>query len=401
MDNNFPNWLKSNQNGSIGEIRTKSFLMNRFWLLERSVDIHGADFLIQRRIYGKNILDDEPTRFGVVQSKFSQNEYTTHKIKKEYILDREDKPRTEFFLIIHSGNEEESHMYLLTSKDISESFETNGKGEYIIPSKSVFLSPKYKITNKKKCLDRIETLIQCAEFFKNRLYAFQNISSTNPDFNAIQPEYKEDIEHWFGFIPETFKKQKEEVFDVMLNLEKIHEYFVSFLESVDPLEACIIAEEWENHFGSSIKLPELYAPNISDFYHIAKEHKEMVKNMRNDGALDNFFFIKNSIINEINVFFQSISNDQIDHSSIHEISIEYEPKNFKFIRVKNSLPLKQGYENEQSFSTFIKAKEGLIILAWKVGLQLKHNGILKMNEVVLNDIMKKIYALKYYEGHEI
>ncbi|MCJ7603670.1 MAG: hypothetical protein MUO63_19480 [Desulfobulbaceae bacterium] len=401
MNHDFPNWLKSNQNGSIGEIRTKSFLMNRFWLLERSVDIHGADFLIQRRIYGKNILDDEPTRFGVVQSKFSQDEHTTHKIKKEYILDREDNPRTEFFLIIHTGNEEEPEMYLLNSKDISEDFETNVKGEYIISSKSVFASPKYKITNKKKCLDRIETSIQCAEFFKNRLYAFQNISSTNPDFDAIQPEYKEDIEHWFGYIPETFKKQKKEVFDVMLTLEQIHEYFVSFLESVDPLEACIIAEEWEYNFGSSIKFPEIYDPNISDFYHIAKEHKEMVNNMRNDGALDNFFFTKKSIISEINVFFQSISNDQIGHSSMHEISIEYESKNLKFIGIKNSLISKQSNENQQSFSSFIKAKEGAIILTWKVGLQLKHDGILKMNEVVLNDIMEKIYALKYYEGCEV
>lgn len=104
--NNFPPWLKAGQNGSIGEIRTKSFLMDRFWVLERSVDIHGADFIIQRRLYEKNILDDQPTRFGVVQSKFSQDDRTNHNVKKEYILDKENKPRNEFFLIIHSGDED-------------------------------------------------------------------------------------------------------------------------------------------------------------------------------------------------------------------------------------------------------------------------------------------------------
>ena len=30
------------QNGALGEARTKAFLLDRFWILERSVDIHGA-----------------------------------------------------------------------------------------------------------------------------------------------------------------------------------------------------------------------------------------------------------------------------------------------------------------------------------------------------------------------
>lgn len=35
------------ENGTVGEARTRSFLIDRFWvLLERSVDTDGADFLI-------------------------------------------------------------------------------------------------------------------------------------------------------------------------------------------------------------------------------------------------------------------------------------------------------------------------------------------------------------------
>ena len=44
-------WLKRMENGTIGETRTKAFLLDRFWVLERSVDIEGADFLIQRKIF--------------------------------------------------------------------------------------------------------------------------------------------------------------------------------------------------------------------------------------------------------------------------------------------------------------------------------------------------------------
>ena len=400
MVNAFPNWLKSNQNGQIGEIRTKAFLMNRFWILERSVDIHGADFLIQRRIYEKNILDDEPTRFGVVQSKFSQNDRTTHKIKKEYVVDNSGKPRTEFFLLIHTGNEEEPEMYLLNSQDISGEFSTNENGEYIVPSRSVFTSQKYKVTNKTNSLDRIENSIQCAEFYKNRLYAFQSISSINPDFDAIEPVYKEDFEYWFGRIPEAFKYQKKEVFDVMLILEEIHDYFKKFVESVDPIEACVIAEEWEYKHGMSIKLPELYQPDVSSLYHYAKEQKEVVNKMRNDGALDNFFFIKKSIVSETETYFKSAVKGSIDESTSHVITVSYDPMNLKFKSTKNAFRSKYDYQNIDDFSAFIKAKEGEVTLIWKAGLQFKDD-ILKINEFVLNEIMEKIYSLKYYENCEV
>ena len=43
----WPIWLKVMENGTVGEARTRSFLIDRFWvLLERSVDTDGADFLI-------------------------------------------------------------------------------------------------------------------------------------------------------------------------------------------------------------------------------------------------------------------------------------------------------------------------------------------------------------------
>ncbi len=49
MEDSWPTWLKVMENGTVGEARTRSFLIDRFWVLERSVDTDGADFLIQRR----------------------------------------------------------------------------------------------------------------------------------------------------------------------------------------------------------------------------------------------------------------------------------------------------------------------------------------------------------------
>src|SRR6478752_684691 len=97
-----PVWLKASQNGSLGEARARAFLLNRFWVLERSVDFQGADLFIQRRITGRNLLDREAPRLGVVQVKFFGTTATSHFVHKEYVLD-DGEPRTEFFVLCHSG----------------------------------------------------------------------------------------------------------------------------------------------------------------------------------------------------------------------------------------------------------------------------------------------------------
>ena len=362
------------------------------------MDIHGADFIIQRRLYEKNILDDQPTRFGVVQSKFSQNDRTNHNVKKEYILDKENKPRNEFFLIIHSGDEEVHKMFLLTSEDIVENFSLNENNEFPIITNRVFSSSKYQIFNRKLALDRIENSIQCAEFYKNRLYVFSKLSSSIPDFDAILPEYKENIEHWFGTVPEVFKEQKQKALEVVLQIEEVHKLYVEFLESVDPLEACCIAEKIEHEFGDYINLPDVFS---KDFYYGARNHKKMVENMRNDGALDNYISARKTITNEINLFMQSQQKYTIDNDTFHEITVKYDPANLSFILLTNSLSQIPENNGHKDFYKFLVAKDGYIVLSWNIGLQFIHDGYVSMNGCCVNEIMERIYALKYYEGHEI
>jgi len=43
-----PAWLKAMGNGALGEARALAFLLDRFWVLERSVDVQGADLIVQR-----------------------------------------------------------------------------------------------------------------------------------------------------------------------------------------------------------------------------------------------------------------------------------------------------------------------------------------------------------------
>ncbi len=127
---NLPDGVKRNQNGSIGEARTKALLMDRFWILERSVDIHGADFIIQRKLHSHNLLSETPTRFGIVQSKCSQNYKTQHLLHKRYVLNNNEEPHLEFFLIVNIGIEDEQHMGLLSATAICNGFDVDEKGFY-------------------------------------------------------------------------------------------------------------------------------------------------------------------------------------------------------------------------------------------------------------------------------
>ena len=69
MTNSTP-WLKAMENEGLGEARAKAFLMDRFWVLERSVDVEGTDYLVQRRLTAHNFIDRDPSRLGIVHVKF-------------------------------------------------------------------------------------------------------------------------------------------------------------------------------------------------------------------------------------------------------------------------------------------------------------------------------------------
>ncbi len=146
-----PTWLKVMQNGSLGETRTKALLIDRFWILERSVDIQGADFIIQRRVTQQNLLDTRPPRLGVVQAKFFESDATSQYVHKEYVVDFDGHPREEFFLIAHTGIEENSKIFFLTAKMIVENFiiaDSDGAEKYRLPGKIVLNDPKYLLGSK-------------------------------------------------------------------------------------------------------------------------------------------------------------------------------------------------------------------------------------------------------------
>lgn len=380
-----------NQNGSIGEARTKSFLIDRFWILERSVDINGADFIIQRRLFSQNILDKVPPRFGVVQSKYSQNEQTRHHLKKAYVIDKHGDPNLEFFLIVNVGNEDFQKLCLLSAKDIVDNFNTNEKDEYVIPTSKVISHFLVKI--KSMALDRIEHSIQHADFYKNRMFVFKQLGAESPDLDAISPEFRERINFVDGDITDLFKEQRQKAFDFLQEIEAVHKLLTEYICETNPIEATILAESFNHSYQGALNIPRIFD---RDFYYKAKSYIEQINSLRADNILDNFILLRDQIRTEVNLYLRSIGH-LLKPSSQYFVEISYEPSDLTNLRVSNEL-FTSTFLDSSSYIKFLKLKEGEIKVSVNVGLDVTNNDEnYSFNEVCLIEIMEKIYELKYFE----
>lgn len=268
-------WLKSMQNGGIGEARTKSLLMDRFWILERSVDIDGADFLIQRRLNNKNILDYNFS-LGVVQVKFYQDKSTTQHIAKSYVFNSMEI-RKEFFLIIHTGMEENKKIYFLTSEDIS-TFSLNSDNKYKISGTKVLID-QFDYTNRtKELLDKIEIVLETTEFKKNRLNLeyFLNIQINE---NDILKDFDFPISNSILNIKETFFEYKEKIRTELWNLEDIINEYQKAINTNNPREFYnkVIEDIHEDYPNIDIELKNL---SHEDFYNAIEEHENKLRKLK-------------------------------------------------------------------------------------------------------------------------
>lgn len=145
-----PTWPLSAEHGALGEARAKSLLLERFWVLERSVDVHGADFLIQRRLLGNHLFDRNAPILGRVQAKFVQDGRTSIRIPVKHVMDEEGVGE-EFFLLVFTGLGEEQRIFMLTAKDIVEYFNRRGnelRGCFQWKSQKVFDSFQFQIRDR-------------------------------------------------------------------------------------------------------------------------------------------------------------------------------------------------------------------------------------------------------------
>lgn len=407
------------QNGAIGEARAKAFLLDRFWVLERSVDIDGADFIIQRRLTGKNLLDREAPRLGVVQVKYFGTQTTQHFVHLEYVVDENNEPRNEFFLLCFTGSEESPRSFLILAKDIFEKFSKTTKNDndgFSISYSRVTSNADFEITNSKLALDRIEKRLEFAEFTKNRSFISWALPSSKIELSAISPEYSEQIDNWWGDIPSGFEEIKRSARNAVFDVEEVLNFLQQLTRETDPLKAEEIIDDIRYNCRDglgrwSISLPDnLYA---EDFFTVCRKHKEVYENLKNDGLLNSFLNMKNELRSHLMQELES--HFPVARDVAYLFSFSYNPDNFKILSFHSEFIEKEAFlkkhpqSGSHSLEGITKYSIGHIEYAWLPG---NYGSINKKEKLDINWFKSQnfwlyyrcldvVFSLKYYEEFDL
>ncbi|WHZ02836.1 hypothetical protein QNH48_28615 [Neobacillus sp. YX16] len=251
-------WLNSVENGKIGEARTRSFFINSgFWVLERSVDVNGADYIIQRRDLVNDLIDIEASPVVFVQSKFISDEENEMFIDSKYIYYLDDetlKTKNEFFVLIHFDDEEKSRMLCLSSKEIDKLVNDGNLGlikrinkkekvyktEVVITLKQLF--PHFQsFTPKEEILEKINSAIESANYFRE---------IGNRRFLGLSPQkdiINKKISHRYNNgddISNEFYNSKKEIYALIRN---VTEYVYTLKDLLNIEEPETLIEEFNTN----------------------------------------------------------------------------------------------------------------------------------------------------------
>lgn len=417
-----PPWLKAMQNGSLGEARARAFLLNRFWVLERSVDVQGADLIIQRRLTGRNLLERQAPRLGVVQVKFFGSPATSHFIHEEYVTDEKGEPRDEFFLLCHHGAENDARMFLVFARDIVEAFpRTNRSGNdgFAINFDVLALSERFHVTDSRLALNRIEHQLEVAEFTKNRRFLEWALPSARTELGAIHPDYREPLGNWWGDLPKGFMEIKKVARDAMMHVEEIHELLLDVADATDPAIAAERLSQIRYHCRAgnrwSISLPDDL--DNQEFFDACRLHKVMVDHLRADGLLDAFIRMPDELSKHLVSFLEP--RLPLSPTILHRFVIRYDPATFAILTVESSLSELSEYlgmsiefdkwrsiKGAPDFRSHAveKASPGCIEYHWMPGrgsAEAMLAALRSGDSYLYNDCLDAVFAAKYGEPHEL
>lgn len=289
-----PAWLKRMENGALGEARARAFLLERFWVLERSVDIQGVDFLIQRKLTNANFMDTDPPRLGIIQVKFIQDGRTTITIPSAYVLDAKGAPHAEFFALVCTGAEDDPKMFLLSAKDIAVIFRLNEDGDYVVAGAAILASPAYAVGLRSKALDQIDHALKNADFRANRRFLLSGryikLGKEQIDFDYTLPVF-----NGWGSIPDEFYAEKRKLQSTQFEMEEAIEVMDKIVHETDPARAL---ELFDEGLAPYIGRGGSYSASISftceafgdwDFGETVRRHKSRIEGLRAAGIENGYF----------------------------------------------------------------------------------------------------------------
>lgn len=293
-----PAWMVRQEHGALGEARTRALLLERFWVLERSLDLEGADLIIQRRLAGRSLLDPVPPRLGFVQCKYFSAIETTQYVHREYVADPTGTARQEFFLVAHTGTADRAASYLLGAEDIVAHFKEappghSYEGRYVLRGRDVLVQ-RFQILHVESILRRIEAALEHADFHKNRAFFSWAMPSYSNQERPIVPEYTESIDNWWGDIPKAFVELRRTAAAARQQLNEVADKLREVEDSDDPETALSIAEEIDGYWGGRVSFEERMFDE--DFYRTVQHHRRRYTELHSSGLLQAHAALRSQVL---------------------------------------------------------------------------------------------------------
>ena len=363
------------EHGVLGEARAKAFLLDRFWVLERSVDVQGADLLVQLRDARASLLDPSSSRVGFVQVKFLQDENTTISIPSAYVRDENGSPHGEFFLLVSTGAEDSERLFLLSAADVCLTFrEVNSAGRSVLrlSGRALLTNSNYEVRSRRIALDRIEHALRSASLVANRRY-LRNLGASAVSPDQIDEDYILPLQNWWGDIPRAFYGVKVGARSVLYELEEVADALDALLQSTDPDEASkIYHDRISSHVvGGQLRFS---ANDIADddLAQVAREQKHHLERVRTAGIAGAYFEILHRFDEAALSYARGTRNPAM--SAIHA-TITYRPDDLSAIAIELAGEEErcQGQLGPDGYAVVLTSIRGKHVLCYDARHALNHN----------------------------
>ena len=392
------------QNGALAEARSVALLLERFWILERSVDIEGADHIIQRRLSGRSLLDPTSPRLGYVQSKFYASGNTTQYIHRDYVVTADGHARAEFFLLAHAGAEDAAEMYFVPASLIAEDFEItpadhSQPGRYCIPGSRLLGNAHYRVADRRDLLNTLGHALHVADFRTNRQFMVWALPSDEPA-PVLEP-FNEDLDNWWGErsdihemiedVRRTAAKAQGDLLDVVDTLTEIQ-------TTSDPRRAQELAEGLADDYGEHAPLPRgLYD---GDFQLALSQVAEVYDHLKQAGLLSSYSNLRASIEQKILAALQTRpTRDRIDRVRLryHPHSLALESIDVAQAEVADDppRPLEEPRGGASEVHGFEVAQAGEIVFFFLAGRYAPTLGPDRLPEIMRSQICQRIVELRF------
>ena len=235
------------EHGALGEARVRAVLLERFWVLHRSVDVDGTDYLVQVRPRSLARLLDAPIQVGRIQAKFVEHDNGHVYVPRQYVLDSGGKAYPLFFLLLTTGETEAQQLFVLDATEIAQDFQV-GSGDradyFSIPARKVFRSGRYEVSSQTLMLDRIERAILEAD--RPTRSSFFGVAAP-PEVGILDADYAIPLANWYGDFGDALREAKQGIRTAMYDMEDALVVFRKILASGDPVEVEVLLDESAVH----------------------------------------------------------------------------------------------------------------------------------------------------------